>query len=302
MKQILLPVVVACLFFPGCAVLTTRQMDAVNQFARTSNNFSAYPSRIITALAELRVKRGIYFANSVHDPQTHLTELDNLYSAMISDFAVSAKADISFRVIDKYAVALLLLSSPAHAANFDSQALRTGHSLESLLSTYNQIPGVKPVPTGMGSLTGSLLQAGGDQIIRRKQAKALQEFVPAADTIMRVMIGNLLDYLENTNIDFLISNEERSLASNYRSFLNQRTPLVGNDRDYLDMKQDLDGIKALRSATIIAANQILKTHASLLAALEKPDDLNETVAALQSMYDNVNAVKTAYGKISAVQK
>src|SRR6478752_5313781 len=113
----------------GCASLTSTQIKAVNQFSRTSKNFSAYPSRVISGLAEIRVKGGIYYANSLDSPLLHLDELSDLYNARKSDYKISARVDITFKVIDKYAQSLLLLSSDKYAVDLESQANNFGANL-----------------------------------------------------------------------------------------------------------------------------------------------------------------------------
>ncbi|MEP7279353.1 MAG: hypothetical protein ABI813_11965 [Bacteroidota bacterium] len=285
----------------SCASLTSSQVAAVNQFALTSAHFSAYPSKIMRVLADIRVKRGVYFANSLEDTDPHIEELNNLYVAMTDDYKSSAKADITFKIIDKYAKALLLLSSDKHAADLDSQARTFGTDLNSLITTYNNVPGVTPVPGGLGGVVGSLILAGGKQLIRTKQARAIREFVPRSDTLIEVMTDNLLEFLESTNIDFLIKNEERGIQSNYKSFLNQKKPVIQNERDYLELKGDLDQVKKLRSQTIAATHRLRNAHASLLAALQEKKDLKEVIANLQTLYDSVSDVKSTLQQMDVIK-
>src|ERR1035437_7552632 len=72
-------VLILILFITSCASLTKTQIETVNQFAQTTKNFSAFPSKIITGLADVRTIRGIYAANSIGTPEFHLKELDNTY-------------------------------------------------------------------------------------------------------------------------------------------------------------------------------------------------------------------------------
>ena len=169
----------------GCASLTSTQITAVNQFSRTSKNFSAYPSRVISGLAEIRVKRGIYYANSLDSPLLHLDELSDLYIARKNDYKISSTVDITFKVIDKYAQSLLLLSSDKYVTDLESQAKNFGTDLDSLATAYNKIDGVKKVPTGIGGAVNGLIVLGGKQYIRSRQAKEIKKFVPLADSLIR---------------------------------------------------------------------------------------------------------------------
>ena len=67
MKNIAI-LVFASWLLSSCATLTKSQIEAVNQFAQTSQNFSSYPSKIFTELHTVREERRGYFANSINDP------------------------------------------------------------------------------------------------------------------------------------------------------------------------------------------------------------------------------------------
>ena len=301
MKQCFFVCVVALILASSCASLTKSQVETVNQFAHTSNHFSAYPSKILTALAEIRVKRGLYFANSLDNTDPHIEELNNLYTAKKDDYKASAKADITFKIIDKYAQSLLLLSSDKHAADLEKQAKNFGVDLDSLISTYNSIPGATPVHKGLGGIIGSIIMAGGKQVIRSTQAKEIQRFVPAADQMIGVMSGNLLEFLESGGIALLIANEERGIQSNYKSFLNQRKPLVQNERDYLELKADIDNIKTLKDQTIEATKNLRKAHSELKDEIAQKKDIKELIAALQTLYEDVNNIKSTISELDTAK-
>jgi len=285
-------------FLGGCASLTSTQINAVNQFARTSKNFSAYPSRIITELAEIRVKRGIYFSNSIDDPKLHLEDLDGLYTSRKSDYAISDQVDITFKVIDKYAQSLLLLSSDDYVTDLQEQAANFGGDLDSLTSRYNSLDGVKKVPTGIGGAIGKIIAFGGKQYIRSKQAEEIRKFVPQADTLVSVMTTNLLEFLQSTNIEELIRNEERGVSSNYLSFLRQRHAAIENERDYLALRTDLDLIKQLRSETVTATRHLRKAHLKLLEEVQTKKTLEESIQELQELYDDVKDIKSTIDSIN----
>jgi hypothetical protein len=285
------PALLFIILFGSCASLTKTQIHAVNQFSKTSANFSAYPSRIMTELAEIRVKRGIYFSNSLDDPKLHIEDLDGLYNARKSDYEISAKVDITFEVIDKYAQSLLLLSSDKFATDLESQAKNFGADLDSLAGLYNSIEGVKRVPTGIGGAINQLIVFGGKQYIRSKQATEIKKFVPQADTLISVMTSNLLEFLESTNIQDLIRNEEKGVAANYLSFLRQRHPTIENERDYLELKANIDAIKDLRDETVKATNHLRKAHKKLLLEIQEKKTLKETISELQELYEDIKGIK-----------
>ena len=178
MKKNLFVCTVLLVLVSSCASLSKSQVEAVHQFAQTSQQFSAYPSEILIAMADLRVKRGVYFVNALENPAdindtetsddvidslrelsvtAHVKELNDIYTAQKNDYATSEKMNITFKIIDKYAQALLLLSSDKHAANLEEQATHFGVSLDSLIGKYNSLQGTQKVRNGIGGLIGSLM-------------------------------------------------------------------------------------------------------------------------------------------------
>lgn len=300
----------------ACATLTKTQIKAVNQFARTSRNFSAYPSKIMQGLAEIRSKRGVYFANSLDNPKLHIQELDNIYSFKKQDYVFSTKVDVTFKIIDKYAKSLLLLSSDKYEKNLDVQALNFGEDLDSLTVRYNSISEVKPVPTGIGGAIGQLVAFGGRQFIRTRQAKEIKKFVPKADTLIAVMTDNLLEFLLSTNIDALIKNEEAGINDSYLSYLrhiktvssvtsSKDTSLLAlntkssieNDNEYLELRTSIDGVKKLRQLTVNATRKLRRAHKKLLDSLRQKQNLKTAIWEVQQLYDGIKDIKSAIEQI-----
>jgi hypothetical protein len=306
----------------SCATLTKTQINSINQFAETSENFSAFPSKIMTELADIRVKRGLYFANTLSDPNLHIQEIDSIYSQKKFDYAVSKKADITFKIIDKYAQSLALLSSDKYFKDIGKQITNFGIGIDSLIALNNSISGTTKIPSGIGSAVGNLVLLGGKQYFRVKQAKELKKFISLADTLVSVMTTNLLEYLKSENINELIKNEERGIRESYLSYLqhinvetrtltiiNNRKdtlesisvsgtkPAIENEMDYLELKTRIDGVRALQTKTIKATINLRKTHRKLLQEIEKKKNLKQTINELQVLFEDINDLKKSVQKI-----
>ena len=274
-------------------------------------------------MADLRVKRGVYYVNALENPAdindtetsddvidslrelsvtAHIKELNDIYTAQKNDYATSEKLNITFKIIDKYAQALLLLSSGKHAANLEEQAAHFGVSLDSLISKYNSLQGTQKVRNGIGGLIGSLIMAGGKQLIRAKQAKEIQRFVPAADEMIGVMTQNLLNFLQSGSINDLINNEEKGIQNNYKSFLRNRVPGIQHEWDYLGLLSQLDRVKALRAQTIDATTSLREAHSELLTLVKEKKTLSEAIAQLQSFYENVKEVRSTIHALDTAKK
>lgn len=306
-KYLILLITISCC---GCSTLTKTQIKAVNYFAQTSRDFSQYPSKILTGLAEIRAERGIFYANSLDNPKLHIQELDSIYSFKKENYAASQKADITFKIMDKYAQSLLLLSSGKYVENFQAQSLNFGTDLDSLSTKYNSLGDVKKVPTSIGGAVGQLLAYGGKQYIMSKQAKEIKKFVPAADLLIEVMTDNLLEYLRSTTIRELIKNEEEGINSNYLSYLrqiktvssaiiNNDTTLfafntkstIANDKEYLALKAHLDAVKHLQEQTIKATDTLRKAHKKLLYTIQKKQRLTGAIPEIQQLFEGIKEMK-----------
>jgi hypothetical protein len=175
---------------------------------------------------------------------------------------------------------------------------------------------VKRVPTGIGSAIGQLIASGGGQFIRRKQAREIRKFVPAADTIVSVMTGNLLEFLQSSHIRELIENEEAGITSNYLSYLRQvktessmsspadtsfitlnTKSAISSDLDYLQMKANLDNVKKLQALTITATSKLRAAHKKLLEVIRARQTLKTSIPEIQSLYDDIIKIKKAVDQI-----
>jgi hypothetical protein len=310
------------LLLGGCATLTKTQINCINQYAETTENFSSFPSKIMTELSEIRVKRGVYFANSLTDPKLHIKEIDEIFNQKKFDNEVSKKVDVTFKIIDKYAQSLVLLSSDRYIKKIEKNLTDFGIGIDSLITLNNSIDGTTKIPTGIGSAVGKLIVLGGKQYYRAKQAKEIKKFVNLADTLVSAMTTNLLEYLQSETINELIENEERGISESYLSYLQQinketRTmsissdskdtinsisvsiskPSIENEMDYLDLKSKIDGVKTLQQQTIRATKNLRKTHKKLLLEIEGKKSLKQTIKELQGLFEDINDLKKTVQKI-----
>ena len=282
----------------SCASLTKTQIESVNQFAHHSQNFSAFPGRIMTELAEIRTIRGVWYANSLAVPKFHIDVLDSVYFNKTHAYNVSEKSDITFRVIDKYAQSLALLSCDRYEKEFVKQTEGFGVGLDTLIKRYNRIDNTVALPEGVGAVAGKLVIMGGRQYIMSRQAREIKKFVPQADTLVAVMTSNLLQFLKSENIDELIRAEEFGLNQNYLSYIRQsQGTSTQADFQYLELKSRLDAVKQLRSKTITATKSMRNAHSELLKSIQKKKKLIESLQGLKVMAEQVRDLKATVDKI-----
>ncbi len=304
MKNIFLLLFAAAMLCSSCASLTKSQVEAVKQFAHTSKDFSAYPSKIQEAVARVRVERGLYAAYLLDNTELHTAELDSIFSQKKQDLHKAAAIDITFKIIDEYAKSLLLLASDKYATDLGTQAGSLGTNLDSLINTYNALPKITKVPGGIGGLVGNLIMAGGKQWVRSKQATEIKRYVTQADTLVNVMTGNLLTFLNAGSLADIIDHEETEIQNNYKAYLDKlhaqdKHPGLEDGRAFINLLGQMDDIKILRQQTILATGKLQKAHHKLFEDLQEKKDIKAIVAELQAFYDDVSAVRAT---IQAIEK
>jgi hypothetical protein len=146
--------------------------------------------------------------------------------------------------------------------------------------------------------------AGGKAYIRSKQAKEVKAFVTDADTLIAVMTSNLLEFLEHTNIEELITHEEAQIKANYKSFLSQRheNVQIQNEKDYLELKSSLEGIRSLQQQTIAATRNLRAVHARLFLDLKAKRSIEESIKGLQTLYEEVKGLKRTFLAIEVAKQ
>ncbi len=297
MKKVLYSLCIS-IIFNNCAPLTKTQIQSVNQFAKTTSGFSDYPGKIMVELAEIRFNRGIYYANTLTTPDIHLDELDNVYEQWKGDLLVADKVDITFKIIDKYAQSLALLSADKFAGDLEEQAKKFGVHIDTLIAINNRMEGTAKVPMGIGAAVGQLVVFGGKQYIRFKQGKEIKKFVSLADTLVGAMTNNLLEFLQSKNINELIENEEKGITSDYLSYLQQtQRTSIENEKDYIELKKRIYAVRRLQGQSIIATENLRKAHKKLLETLQKKKKLRDAIDEIQVLYEEVEVLKKTIDSI-----
>jgi len=275
----------------SCASLTKSQIGAVNQFSQTSSNFSAYPGKIMTELAEIRLSRSVYAGSTFSDARLNLENLDGIHEQYTHDVEVSQKLDVTFKIIDKYAQSLLLLSSDKFETDIEEQAKNFGVGLDSLITLNNSIQGARAIPAGIGEAAGKLIALGGKQYVRSRQSKEIKKYVAAADTLIAIMTMNLLEHLGSKHLEELIANEEKGLKADFKTFLGHSKSTPEHGLAYVRLQLRLKNVRALQKQTMQATKDLRLAHKKLKQEIEKKKKIKEAVKEIQTLYEEVKEIK-----------
>ncbi|HTF82365.1 MAG TPA: hypothetical protein VL947_11590 [Cytophagales bacterium] len=297
--NIIFKVLCLCVLVGSCASLSKTQLNSVRQFAQISKDFSAYPSTMMRVLAQVRLKRSVYYALTLSDAKLHLAELDSIQKQRAFDAESVDKVDITFKIIDTYSQSLLLLTSDQFEKELAQRSQSFGVNIDSLVCKYNLIEGQAKVPLGLGGALNQIMLLAGKQYLRTRQAKEIKKYVTLADTLVGVMTYNLLRHLESAHIADLIQGEERAVSQSYLSYLRLRHPVsLEHDSDYLEMIHQLHEIKTLQRETIVATRALRVAHHKLFLSVQKRKDLKAHVEELQLLAAAVGGLKESIEKIS----
>lgn len=291
MKKYLIPFYGVLLLFSGCASLTQTQIESINSFGKTTSNFSEYPSQIVKELSEVRLKRGLLYAQTLTSPDKIIEELDSVYNQKRYDDLISSKVDVSLKVIDKYAQSLVLLSSDKFTANLEEQAEKFGIGIDSLISLYNSVDdNDKDLPKDIGSAISKIVVFGGKQYIKIKQAKELKKFVIAADTLITITTNNLIKFLKSDEMNDLINTERIMIKRDFNTYLKHKT-IDAKQAVYFDMKNSMMSIDSLRSQTIKAVEKLGVSHREMVKLVIQRKKLKTTIGEIQALYEQVKELK-----------
>lgn len=315
------------LLFTGCGTLTQSQLTEVNAFGKLTSSFSAYPGTIVATCNRIHAQSEIYGANSESAPQQHVRAILQIRDFINNTNIYTPKIDLSLKIINQYAQDLILLTSSKHNLLLDTAATKFGTNLDALITNYNKIEPKEKLPTGIASAVAAVISLGGDAYIRRKQAEDIKQVLPIGDQIIGRVTANLLTFLgpaqpdttDTKTLSYLIHEERKSIIIHYQKYLelnrdainidNNKTKMDGfiihrrfatiaDDRNFLQMLQDIDSTEVLRVQCIEAVTGLRQCHAKLLKDIQEKITLKEYAKELQ----NYSAeVKTAYNTIKAIK-
>jgi hypothetical protein len=315
--------VLAC----SCASLTKSQLNEIQVFGHLTQNFSAYPGNVVSNYNTVHQQQQLFFANGLGTPAEHYNMIAEASDFKIKSNLITPQIDLSLKIIDRYAQALILLTADRHSKALDTASKGLGLNLEKLISSYNTVSGSNSLPTGIGGAIGQLIASGGGIYIRKKQAEEVRKIIPLADTIITQMTDNIVVFLSGqtgtgqNNLPQLIISEKENIARSYRRFLGlnreqvsmrrgkdttgyrgtivrERFAGLDDDRECLRLLENLNYTEQLRLQCITATKNLRKAHKKLLESVQQKKELKEIIAEVQyygedlkKMNQSIKAIK-----------
>lgn len=275
-----------------CISVSNQQRKAVQQFASKTKDFSSFPEKIMTELADIRESRGIYYANSLTDTETHLNELNAIFRERMNDDKIPGKVKLIFGILDKYAIGLEQLSSDAPYKTIKELYGKFGADLELLVDQYNTIEGAGQLPSGMGKLFTSTLSLGTNTYLAARQNGELKKYIGRADTLVAALCDEMVTFLSSEGLGRLINNEESGVTESFRFYLIKRAPpTIESEKEYIALMKRLEIVKQLQGQSINAAKTLKSSHSKLNELMTKKRSIKEIAVEMNNFYKDLDQLR-----------
>ena len=282
----------------GCLSVSKQQLSAVRQFAVKTGNFSSFPEKIMSELAGIRETRGIYFANSISDPELHLSELKAIVKERLKDDRLPGRVATCFKILNEYAVGLERLSSDGPGKTVSEHYLKFGSELESLVGDYNQSGTANKLPAGIGSALARTLDLGTKHYLANRQLIELKKFTSQADTMVSVICAGMVEFLSSNGLGQLIGAEESGLTESFRFYFTRRQPSVDSEKEFVTLSKRVEEVKLLQKKSIDAAKSLRLAHKKLTEMLNQRISFEDFAVGLNSFFKEIEILDSAIIKMS----
>ena len=196
MRKGILFATVPIIFLFSCSVLSESQRENINTFARTAKSYSNFPGEAVIKSQQLHYNNDILEASALPDSTQIIRSLDIAKAQFKKGVAFSKKMDVSLELIQKYAALLAQLSSDSFTDDLGKNAKELSGDLNSAVKLFNAQLSTQ-IPGNVGKGISQIITIIGDRVIKNKQSKALQKFIPIGDTLIQLTMLNLVSALDD---------------------------------------------------------------------------------------------------------
>ena len=284
--------------FYSCAVLTKSQIKNINAFAISAESYSNFPSEIIKKRADLVLEEKL-IGSILLQPEQIKKSIVKAQENYLFQQQLADTLDLSLQLIQQYASLLRKLSSTGYVENLKNNTDDLNENLGDLVKIANaKLP--HKIPPNVGNAITKVIFLIGDKLTKIKQAKALKEFIPIGDTLVKITVKNLVDAL-SADLPALLASDKEKFINTYTNniFSNENRVNSTSMSQYLSALNDYDNLELLRQECIAAANKLSTAHSKLNSNIRSKSDIKEIFQETQDLIVSVKDLFKTFRKLSS---
>lgn len=291
----------------GCSVLTQRQVDAVKEFSKATENYGQLPGDVIRGYRDMVFMRQALQVGVAEDSETAKESLDAAVIQRDEVTRFAERGDHALRVLDDYSRVLTLLVSDNYTSDLNGAAQSLGGQLDSSIALYNSKFRSSATPLdSIGGIVAAVVRGGGGVWIRHRQGAALRDAVTRADPVVEEMTqaveeiaGHYISSREGTTDTnkTIIGIEREQFRETFGTLVgqaagrNQTVDLLVTERvvTVLDRATHTETLAALAKSSAI---KYRAAHKKLVSAVKgDASNLEDVLAQIKALKGEVDAAR-----------
>ncbi|MBC7890197.1 MAG: hypothetical protein H7Z13_20165 [Ferruginibacter sp.] len=301
MKKIHLLVLIGVIvLFSGCTVLSKSQVKNINAFATTAKSYAYFPSEIVKQRAELVLEERLIASIQLPADQIKRS-IDDARKNYLFQQQIADQMDLSLQLIQQYSSLLSKLSSGDFVENLSANTTELNDNLSGLVKIANsRLP--NKIPGTVGTAITKAIFLVGARLTKNKQAKALKEFIPVGDTLIKITVKNLVDVLSKDLADLLASDKQKFINTYTNNILAKESKVdYSSLNQYLGGLSNYENLELLRKTCVEAADKLSIAHSRLNSSIQAKTDLPEIFSETQDLIVSVKELFKTFSQLTSHQ-
>lgn len=280
----------------GCKTLSKSQVKNINIFATSAKSYTAYPGEYVRDLAKLLTEERIISTIQLSNPEMIKGQIEKIQANYKLRMELADSINLSLELIQQYASLLAKLSSESYVEDLTAATKDLNENLNSLITSSNSKLSNK-IPVNIGDAVTKAIFLAGERLTKNKQAKALKEFIPIGNGLIKIIVKNLVeqlqpDLLSGTKITFIDTYTNVILYD--KSRINYATL-----SQYLNGLNDYDNLDQMRIKCIKSATNMERAHNKLTENIQSKKEIRVILGETQDFIVSLSDLYKTFKKISS---
>jgi hypothetical protein len=298
MKKVIGYACILTIILYSCSVLSESQLTNIHTFATAAKSYSGFPGKAVKKSQELQFNNNVLEASALADPNQIIHSLDIAKAQFEKGKRFSKKMDLSLSLIQKYASLLAQLSSDNYVDELGKNTKELSADLNDAIKLFNDQLSSK-IPANVAKGISQIITIIGDRVIKNKQARALQKFIPIGDTLIQLTAINLVSALQE-ELKPLIDSYRETFQSEFKTIIFGHVDKAGYNmlQFYIKTNSDYENVEALRKQCAHSALKMASSHKELKDNIMRKKDLKELLKETKDFVSDVTELYNTVDKLS----